>query len=111
MEVILKILAEDIRTTDFGRYEDCAISKAVERAGYKGFHHDGFHIENDEGKHLNLNSIDDLSMKVLHMYYHPSTIFSKKRFLHGVPDNITTIEPVDFEYTITIADVNNKDVD
>ncbi len=42
--VTLQILASDILTTQFTNSEDCAITRALSRAGYPHMRHTGFEI-------------------------------------------------------------------
>lgn len=68
----IKILAKDIKSTSYYNYKNCAITKALRRAGLKNFFDVGDGIYNDETDECIINSnnknYDKLVRKVLNMY-------------------------------------------
>jgi len=82
----ITILAEDIRTTKYCNFEECAITKALHRAGIKKYEFGG-----EIGRHIlgkTIKTPNDLSDKVVSMY--------------GYGNN--PIEPQDFRYDLEIPD-------
>ena len=67
--ITLNILAKDIEETNYFNSDDCAITKALNRAGYEYLEHTGIDFLN-KNKDISFNPENhtDLSWKVQDMY-------------------------------------------
>ena len=69
--ITLTILGEDIKTSEYINYKDCAITKALHRAGFPNYFDEGCDISDDKNNVIvsnNNQSYNDLSNKVQDMY-------------------------------------------
>lgn len=66
----ITILADDIKTTKFSDYDDCAITRAVRRAGIDGVHSGFDHIVDLQGNLIAKLESNGISNRVLNMYHH-----------------------------------------
>lgn len=98
----LHILAEDIKTTDYYKGSDCAITRALKRAGLTKAKETGGDIEikspvldidYNTSLHL-IKTPRDLSNKVREMY----------RYLDKLSSDGSKTEPEDFKYSLEIPD-------
>lgn len=67
----ITILAEDIKTSDYMNTTDCAITRALERAGLHGCKDNGRGIESNQGYNIvphTLPAYKEMLSKVLGMY-------------------------------------------
>lgn len=67
----ITILAEDIRTSVYGNANDCAITRALQRAGLHGYVDHGLGIQNDKGATIvphTLPVYQDMRHQVVGMY-------------------------------------------
>lgn len=95
-EVELLILAEDIRNTDYCNSSNCAITRAIKRAGINGVHV-GSMLVQDLSTNKQIGYIPlGISTKVIQMYEGAGRM--------GDPGDIIALEPVDFTTILTITD-------
>ncbi len=96
MEIKIKILAEDIRNTNYFSSKDCAITRALHRAGYPNLRDCGVSIMNDnDGSRSNIMNHGEymkMTDKVINMY-----AFVDKQVKMNSP-----VEPEDFEFIIEV---------
>lgn len=94
--VTLNILAEDIKTTNYSNSSECAITRALNRAGIEA-HECGFGIKTKEGKEL-AKTPAPLLAKVMAMYgcksYYPTQNSQK--------ESLEPIEPQDFSFELEL---------
>ena len=88
---LIKVLAEDIRTTRFFDSHDCAITRALKRAGFADYEEAGGKIYDDRNSKTVLSDKDnkvyhDMLIKVIKMYGKSSE----------------TLEPEDFEVELPL---------
>lgn len=104
-KVELQILAQDILISDFTTPQDCAITRALVRAGINA-RHDGYNIvQGYNPKIINTSSIKDLTEKVLDMYHHESTEYYKAELTGGpIFKRENPIKPQDFTYKLELKD-------
>jgi len=104
--VKLHILAEDIKSTDFIDSTNCAITRALGRAGVDA-RHTGCTISDNETNKVLTTNLNGLEYKVIRMYAHLDKDWNKVE----CPNKWTrkcaelgTLEPSDFEFEIEIED-------
>lgn len=98
--LVLEIKAVDIRYTLYLDASDCAITRALQRAGYKGYKDVGVSIEDENGNNITSygnESYIELCIKVLSMYS-----YTEGRPMTCGSVEVIPTEPVDFTHTITI---------
>lgn len=96
--VTLHILAEDIKTTNYLSQENCAITRALQRAGINA-KDCGVRIKSlDTG--LDIGSNKAASSKVVAMYRHPSCAFPLNNW--GIKDPDYIREPADFSFDVEL---------
>lgn len=71
--ITLKILASDIKSTHYLDFQDCAITRALKRAGYEDFRDNGIEIGVGRTGAIDFKNFHDLSSKVKRMYLNPET--------------------------------------
>jgi hypothetical protein len=85
-EITLNILASDIEETDYSNSDDCAITRALRRAGKLGWKDTGTEIQSETRAYIvelyKNKSFTTLSKRVVDMYYND-------------------LKPEDFTHTIT----------
>lgn len=77
MQIALQILAQDIVETNYLDSDECAITRALVRAGYIMYRHVGRDIRHSDGKFDDQvilcdkydSNLDDLTDKVWNMYH------------------------------------------
>ncbi len=99
MKIKAKILAEDIRNTNYFSIKDCAITRALNRAGYENWKDCGLVIKNGEGMEVVNESNEQysrLSNKVIAMYGLKQMREDREGYLRE------PIEAEDFEFEIEV---------
>lgn len=103
----ITILAEDIKSTDYFSSSDCAITRALHRAGRPDLKHCGsMHIglTNPDGDTDYIGQIDQETYNtVIGMYHHSNKDIKEYLGEHHLA-KIGRIEPRDFEATITLTE-------
>ena len=95
MKVKLQILAKDIKESDFFHSDDCAITRALKRAGFPHLKDTGTGIEEKEtGRRvagMRTLGYNKLNSRVQHMYHGAGIITASE-----------SEEPADFEMEIAL---------
>lgn len=102
----LKILAEDIKTTKYHWPNDCAITKALKRAGLSA-HEGGGNIHLDTNHWSLISTPLELRYKVLAMYAHADISWNRKSYPNKWTKEVAetgTLIPEDFEFTVEVPD-------
>lgn len=91
---LLTILKADIMERDFYNCNDCPITLALQRAGYKDATHTGISIwiENESFRN---DSVKELTDKVVCMYFH--------KWNRAGEYGYEPIEPADFEMEVDLS--------
>ena len=99
-KVTLNILAQDIQETDYSEAHDCAITRALNRAGFVGYIDRGLDIVDDKNRVVieqawradentaNQNSYSLLGKRVIGMYGYLNKVYLSAKY--------TAQEPKDF---------------
>jgi hypothetical protein len=94
-QVIIKILAQDIRETDYTNSRDCAITRALQRAGLN---------MRETGGTIDLVDKDGDAIKALLVT--PKELSKKVRGMYkqvgNIDSSVNTVFPTDFEFTLII---------
>lgn len=97
-KITLEIKAEDIMSSRYLICGDCAITRALHRAGYKDYRDSGIHIIDRNSKTIvaeGNRTYDALANKVIGMYSHKDG----KEYTNG-EGVVEPIEPVDFTHEL-----------
>lgn len=98
----ITILAEDIYATDYEDIRDCAMTRALKRAGLEGYRDWGIGIVDKAGRVVvpcTLPTYREMSDKVVSMYGHAGTLKDPENFTFS-PTPLTP--PKDFSITLPI---------
>lgn len=97
----ITILAEDIRTSSYTNADDCAITRALKRAGLDAFE-GGSYIKSGLDY---IKTPDDLAERVKGMY----KSLEPEKWIGPTDSLIPIIEPADFTFDLEIPDywINN----
>lgn len=87
----LQILKEDIMTTTYSDSTDCAITRALHRAGHSELHDSGENIRNRENEIVSISDNHELSDRVVKMYKYVK-----------YPSSSISIPPEDFTFSLKL---------
>jgi len=103
--ITLNILAEDIRTTDYTNSSNCAITRALRRAGIWAEEGGGSIYHNDRSLEKRyIDTPEDLHEKVKRMYAHVEKEMGKQSYWGKGCEQLGPLEPADFDYELEVPD-------
>lgn len=97
-KITLEIKAEDIMSSSYMNCEDCAITRALHRAGYTNCKDTGLYIEDENYNNIiggGNKTYDVLVERVMGMYSHKN----KREYTNG-KGVVKPIKPIDFTHEL-----------